>query len=206
MPSIMDRSVAFLSGRGFDTSEFISRWSEPQRVYHDTIHISNMLLSIDKINSEVDLSDLHVTLLHLFAWYHDIVYVPGAKDNELRSAELALERMPDTPVIANLVFRAVMATKTHTSCHNNVLIGYLLDCDLRGLGTKPAAYKWNSERVKAEYPGITEDQWLNGRKAFLEGFLARESIFFTWYGRPYEKQARINMQNELNEVNVALGC
>jgi predicted metal-dependent HD superfamily phosphohydrolase len=199
----MEISLAYLQSQGFDTTGFVEAWNEPQRVYHDYHHISKMiesLFDIERRDPRVQ-HELERTVLHLAAWTHDIVYVPGAKDNEERSGDFAYKLIAPTSVsIACRVQDIVLATKTHTSDGGDLLCGYIIDADLRGLGTFQDTYRRNSDRVKAEYPGITDEQWFVGRSAFLEGFLKRDHFYFTEWGAPCEAQARQNMENELAYV------
>lgn len=199
IPINIQLSLAFLEAHGFKTDGFIESWTEPQRVYHGLDHIEWMLESIYKQEYFYGVGAFDMRRLHLAAWYHDIVYVPGNKDNEWESATRAILDLSPRKELAFQVADDVMATKTHerTGDLNTAL---LIDADLHGLGSDNFIYMKNSDKVKAEYVGITDEQWFTRRAAFLEGFLAREEIFLTQWGKQFEEAARVNMQLELEHV------
>ena len=60
-------------------------WHEPHRAYHGPDHLRDCLGRLDEAAVTGSVHDLAEVAL----WYHDVVYQPGAPDNEARSAELA---------------------------------------------------------------------------------------------------------------------
>jgi len=62
----------------------ITAYSEKQRAYHTVQHLYECLSLFESVRSE--LNDAHVVALALL--FHDVIYDPQAKDNELKSAEL----------------------------------------------------------------------------------------------------------------------
>ena len=65
-------------------NKLIATYSEKQRAYHTLQHLYECLVLLDLIRA--DLKDAHA--VELAIWFHDAVYDPQAKDNELKSAEL----------------------------------------------------------------------------------------------------------------------
>lgn len=193
MDKPIEFSLQYLDDVGYDTSTFVQRWSEPQRVYHDLHHISQVIGDVNQMAILYTLSAREIENLYLGAWYHDIIYVPGAKDNEAKSAYLAEIQLPLGT--GHYIAQMVLKTKDHVA-PETFLQACLIDADLAGLGREQ--YHANSFRVKDEYPGITDEQWMVGRLTFLESFLARNTIYHTSWGARLEQSARSNMQAELD--------
>ncbi len=82
----------------------VSRYSEPQRHYHNLAHIAECLVEFD---SARELAKGPVPV-ELAIWFHDAIYDPNAADNEERSAELAKQSITQTGGTAELG-RAVAA-------------------------------------------------------------------------------------------------
>lgn len=149
------------------------------------------------------------------AFFHDAVYQPTAGDNEAASARLAHRQLtqladpawPSTRV--DHVAHMVRATAGHLEPGPPALdtseldtsefdTAVLLDADLAVLGADPAAYTAYRHGVRAEYAHVDDAGWRAGRRAVLEGFLARASIYVTVGGRRrWEAAARANLVAEL---------
>ena len=74
----------------------------------------------------------------------------------------------------------------------------LLDADLAVLGSPPNAYQTYVNGVRAEYSHVDASAWRMGRRAVLEAFVARPTIYRTptavgWW----EARARANLAAEL---------
>lgn len=96
----------------------IVRYQEPHRHYHTCQHIGEILQLIDQ---SVEPKNKHI---HVFAaFFHDVVYVPGQSDNEIRSAELAEEYMQllkiPQPIIDG-VEEIILATQMHQWFDENI--------------------------------------------------------------------------------------
>lgn len=213
-------SLNLLDKAGIDTSEFVSRWSEPQRVYHTLgNHLRHMIFDIFSISDFYELEQSDILDLVLAAWLHDIVYIPGSPTNEsdsmtfwnsiavpsfcngiavpskLISGAEALEHM----VWINKISRMIMVTKHHVD-PVTFLEAILIDCDLAGLGTP--RYGANRVHVRNEY-GIDDDMnplWIEGRKKFLTEYNSRPVLFYTSWGSQFEDPARFNMTLEMNSL------
>ncbi|MGZ8183831.1 MAG: HD domain-containing protein, partial [Methylobacter sp.] len=58
-------------------------YNEPGRFYHGWAHLTHCLREFDRAASQMQTPDA----VELALWFHDAVYVPGAADNEQRSAD-----------------------------------------------------------------------------------------------------------------------
>ena len=148
------------------------------------------------------IEDYNTLLFSIF--YHDIIYKVTRKDNELKSALLAQNRMTELGVPVEKIkkcFQQIVATQHHETADDNGT-QYLLDIDMAILGEDPAIYKNYTQKVRKEY-GIYPDLiYKPGRKKVLQNFLKQERIFQTkeFYER-CEKQARENIKNEIMELS-----
>ena len=140
----------------------------------------------------------------LAAFFHDAVYEPTRSDNEAQSAELAREvlRAVDRPE-ADDVAAIVLATAKHELPLNGPReTAAFLDADLAILAARPDVYDAYTVNVRAEYSHVADDDFRNGRKAILEGFLQRDQLFFTTIGQArFEVAARANLRREITSLS-----
>src|SRR5262245_53040578 len=75
--------------------DLVKRHSEPHRHYHTLEHVAEVLKVVGRLSKYA--TDPNAVLLA--AWFHDAVYDPKAKDNELQSADLAVRVLDRTVVM-----------------------------------------------------------------------------------------------------------
>ena len=176
--------------------EIEQRYSAQNRHYHTLVHLRNLLNELDSIWQ--DIAGKRSVLFALF--YHDIVYSATASDNEERSAELATERMKKLGVDRNTIQHCndiILATKGHGLSGDNDT-DMFTDADLSILGADASAYAAYAAQVRQEYSIYPDLLYRPGRKKVLKHFLNMEHIFKTTHFRSlYEKQARLNLQMEI---------
>jgi hypothetical protein len=114
----------------------LARWDEPQRRYHTSHHLADVLHHIDELSD----CALDLPAVQLAAWFHDAVYRPDRSENEERSAALAERALPELGVDAARtaeVARLVRLTITHDPAPDDldgaVLCGL---CRLRPRGVR----------------------------------------------------------------------
>jgi pantetheine-phosphate adenylyltransferase len=71
-------------------SAILDRYEESHRFYHSIKHVKRLFELIDK----GEYSKLEKDILQLVALFHDIIYDPKAKDNEVKSADFFRESLP----------------------------------------------------------------------------------------------------------------
>ncbi len=77
----------------------------------------------------------------------------------------------------------------------------LLDFDLENIGSKSENYNKNSKLIRQEYRQISDEIFYAGRVDFLRKMLSAKFIYRTNYFKEnYEKQARMNIKNEIKEI------
>jgi predicted metal-dependent HD superfamily phosphohydrolase len=180
--------------------EIFTKYSEPKRHYHTIDHLKNMHRDLNDVKDKIEDWD---TILFAF-FYHDIIYKAYSNSNESDSAKLAMQRLSDlgypAPKIAKCA-NMILATKHHTLSDDDDT-NYLLDADLAIFGQPTEEYQKYSEQIREEYTLYADFMYNSGRKKALQNFLQMEAIFKTdHFRKKYEKQARMNITNELDSLN-----
>jgi predicted metal-dependent HD superfamily phosphohydrolase len=94
-----------------EVNAIIEQWKEPHRHWHCLGH---MLVLMQNINSDPDLTESDREMLHYVALFHDAIYAPLKSDNEEKSAQMAAYYLHKYPRRDEVV-AAILATKTHQS-------------------------------------------------------------------------------------------
>lgn len=158
-------------------------YSHVSRSYHTWEHIEHCLRIFDTL-SHIAVKPLDVELA---LWMHDVYYVPGASDNETRSAD-AIRRYSDE-----------VATLVSWTKHNNIPVDsdarLLVDIDCAILGADAGEFAVYEAGIREEWNHITDVQYADGRTAFMRRhFLNRPLIYFTLQMQDrFEVQARRNL-------------
>ena len=207
MPESLDRSRWTgvwnrLGAEGNGLSVFAileAAYTEPGRAYHTAAHIRDCLDQFDLCR----LTAARPDEVEAAIWFHDAVYLPGAPDNEERSAQLAGTTLAGGGVPAEAVRRIaelVLATQ-HLTIPRQPDAAFLCDIDLSILGRTPEAFDEFEQRIRQEYAWVPEPVYRSARIEILEGFLARRSIYQTGFFRDrHEAQARANLARILNRT------
>lgn len=200
--NLQEKYSDLMSKIGFNTNKIEALWldlekaySGKSRHYHNLKHLAEMieLFEIYKTN----LQNQDEILFSIF--YHDYIYKASRKDNELKSAELALKVLADsTSVNKDLIFDAICATQLHQ--HNTIEdINWLIDFDLKILSKDWQDYQIYFEQIRKEYKIYPDFLYKPGRAKALKHFLENEFIFQTNEFRSlYEEKARRNIEKEIS--------
>ena len=174
----------------------IERWSEPHRRYHALAHLESCLARFDTVRTQVR----RPGEVALGLWFHDAIYEPRRHDNEERSAQWARDSvlragLPED--VASRVEALVMATR-HEAVPTDADARVLVDIDLSSLGDEPAQFDAADAAIGEEYAHVPPAEFKAGRRAVLEGFLARPRIFATEHFHAlYEERARENLKRTI---------
>ncbi|KAF3910979.1 hypothetical protein AA313_de0201203 [Arthrobotrys entomopaga] len=186
------------------------------RAYHNHTHILFMLdkFASDINENKIELNDWERKCVMMAIWWHDFVYDPQAKDNELQSIA-AWEQFVDqtaqessallslkTPVsfLINCTISHTVPPTTEDSWLSDIVVSYFLDLDLAILATEPVVYRTYADNIRSEYIGYTIEDYRKGRIAVLRGFLDRENIFLM--GRIEEKAESMRDMENLARKNI----
>lgn len=177
--------------------EIYRHYGGAERHYHNLQHIEELLqwvtIYADKIVDK--------EILQLSIWYHDIIYVPGRKDNEAESAAFARQRLLNFDLSPDRIEKCcqqIIATQSHQLLSEDTDLAYLLDFDLAILAKPWEDYQVYAQQIRKEFQAFPDSLYRAGRQQALQSFLARPSIYHTpaLYDR-WEKLARQNIQAEL---------
>lgn len=183
-------------------SALASAYAEPQRAYHDATHIAELLRWFDGVADEPGWqapADVYTAIL-----FHDAVYVPGAKDNEARSAEWARRAIAEhtLPADAAHVAHLIELTAQHGTLEAATGDAALfLDADMAILGAPADRYREYARQVRREYATVPAAAYRAGRGAFVKALGAKPRIYFTDHFRGLlDRQARENLADELTTL------
>ncbi|AEV97301.1 hypothetical protein A4D02_16970 [Niastella koreensis] len=181
-------------------NEIVRKYTSSRRHYHNLQHIQALLDLRD--NYAAQLMDADVVAFSVF--YHDIIYNVLRKDNEPRSAQVAIKRLQALsvpPEKTEQVKLYIDATQTHAITATVTHTGDLqlfLDFDMSILGAGWAAYEAYTQQVRREYRIYPDKIYYPGRKQFLQHCLQAGHLFQTPVFRDrYEARARENIKQEL---------
>ena len=187
--------------------DIATRYSEPQRAYHTLDHLKQLFGQFEQIKP--CLHEPHLIALALY--YHDVIYDPRRSDNELKSAEYAIEtlRCYLSEDQCQSIYALIMMTATHqmdTLANGDKIsdAAYLLDMDLSILGAPWCEYDQYAQAVRQEYVHVAKENYRVGRIAVLEKLLAHSSLYLTaYYHERLEKQARKNIKHEITLLHTS---
>ena len=184
-------------GGGFSIfGNLVTAYAEPARAYHTAAHIQDCLAQLDLTRDSAKRPDE----VEAAIWFHDAVYVPGALDNEDRSARLAqtaLLACAAPPETSARIGELVLATR-HLTVPREPDTQLLCDIDLSILGREPEIFDEFERRIRREYHWVPDPAYRMARSEVLNGFLGRHPLYQTAYFRSrYETQARANLERVL---------
>lgn len=184
-----------------------ARYAEPHRFHHGQAHIDTLLAQWHQ--HQPGWHDPQAAELAI--WFHDAVYQPGAKDNELQSAALLRQALAGViaPPVLERAARMILATERHViptglQTAEAEDVAAFLDMDMSILGAEPSAYDAYAVAVEREFvPVVGQDAWREGRAAFLRSALASTVPLFQTNAMrtALEASARANMARELTGLS-----
>ena len=177
-------------------NKLIAAYSEKQRAYHTLQHLYECLVFLDLIRA--DLNDAYAVALAL--WFHDAVYDPQAKDNELKSAELFEQYLAQDLSADDVqkIKRWIIATQKHEAT-NELDLQFLLDIDLAILAASPERFDEYEQQIQQEYAWVDPDVYSIKRKQVLAHFYQTEPLYQTeYFQQNFELKAKENLNRILN--------
>lgn len=197
---VWDRNLrqSAVSKSGQVSEIIINRHQELHRHYHNTRHLAFCLSEHREAQAEMTSPDI----IELALWFHDVVYVPNARDNEEKSAALFMEVARNQ--LSDKLIQSVAAIIPAT-CHQKpprtVEEAYVLDIDLASLGLPWEEFNRDNQALRAEAPRIHDNLYYEGKVAFLSALLERDNIYYTdYFSNKYERNARNNINRYLESA------
>lgn len=177
----------------------LQSYAENHRFYHTSQHIAAMLKHFDAVKLLAE----RPAELELAIWFHDVIYKPLSKNNELNSAiwlERFLRGQNYELEAIERVFNLVMATEHKRLLETNDQ-KLIVDLDLTILGAEPNVYKEFEVNIRKEYKSVPYFIYKRKRRAVLEAFVNRQSIYsFDFFKSRFEESARENIRIALNDL------
>lgn len=188
-------------------SQLSTLYTQPHRHYHNMNHINDSLVELENVPSDLlKIRQYHFhdrTLIEAAIWYHDAVYNPYSKRNEIESAALlpaiSFTSKPGTS-FSELVRDIILATAKHTITQDGLPFAaqVMLDIDLAGFGKDWYVYSQNGDNIRKEYYNTQDTEFFQGRLKFLETINARESLYYTDYFRDkYHEKSKVNLAQDI---------
>lgn len=171
-------------------------YDEELRDYHSIDHVVSSLESLGLYFPHAPRE------VELAIWLHDVIYIPGDSRSEEMSAHFAayvLAYLDEPAENITTVHRAIRGTKLHIA--STPIEQVVCDIDLLPLALPADEYRANTQRIRSEYRAYSEDHWKTGRLAFIDQFLARDTIYqteeiSTWF----ERLAQCNLKSEKDRL------
>lgn len=170
-------------------------YGEPHRHYHTGVHIEDCLSRMDLAAAQLVQPDS----VELAVWFHDVIYQPGAADNERRSADWFAEQAAGllAPDLIRRVENYIMST-THCQPPADDGAQWVVDVDLSGLGMETDMFQRDGDNIRREFTHLSDAEFIRGQTRFLQGLLDRERIYYTpFFYDLCETRARRNIRNTL---------
>lgn len=183
--------------------QLVDAYAEPQRLYHTLPHIQHCLTMFEEVHELLNQADS----VALAIWFHDAIYVPGACNNEQRSADwfMALTKDIFEDDLRDSVYALIMAT-LHGGCDiTDHDAKFMVDIDLSSFGMPWAVFSHDSENVRGELPEMTDAEFYPKQCAFGERLLQSPRFFQSdYFYQHYEAQARKNLHNYFDFIDKKL--
>ena len=136
---------------------------------------------------------------------HDAIYVAGRKDNEAKSAQLALDlvgkHLPNQQLDAARISELILLTARHGSLVPSDVdpeAALFLDCDMAILGASPEVFDRYDAAIREEYSVVPGVLYSFGRRRFLTRLLSAPRIFLSdYFHARLDAAARANLHRAL---------
>lgn len=152
----------------------VETMNAPDRFYHNFDHAWEVfsLTWIDVLNGLDGLSRSVPLGLMLASLCHDLVVVPGGKDNEAKSCEM-MDSLFDFVdyYIRKEARRLIMLTRTHEHGSTDWAGTSLVRADLAVLSADADRYANYVNNVRKEYAHLSDGEWKEGRSAWIRSVL-----------------------------------
>lgn len=156
--------------------QLVVAYGAPTRAYHNLTHIEACINLLDRVGG----AQQRLACQWAF-WFHDVIYVPGATDNEKRSAHISSQILENAGVgrgFERYVTRLILAT--HTGNKPVDKDGKLVvDIDHSILGESPETFDAYDRAVRQEFGSLPWPTYVERRARFLRAALEQRPYFHT---------------------------
>lgn len=174
------------------------KYAEKHRRYHNFEHLEALFRLFDAHWQQLE----EPATIALAIFFHDVIYSVTRKDNEARSADLAVKILSEIgydPERTERIRTLILATRDHNLPEKAPAdLAWLLDFDLAILGAPAAEYDAYTQKIRREYRIYPDLLYCPGRRKALGHFLERPHIYYTDFFRDnFETIARENLRREI---------
>jgi predicted metal-dependent HD superfamily phosphohydrolase len=168
--------------------------------YHTPVHIMSIFSFVKEHSIELNQTE------QLALLFHDSIYRPGSKSNEIFSAEFMGSLLDSTGINEQLIVMAkkvILTTSEHLHFCVDPYCETVMDLDMSGFSASPGIYNLQGTLIEHEfYPDhYSLSDFLNGRLKFLKTLQGKPSIYRTeFFLKNLEAKAQMNLSNSIKEV------
>ncbi|MBR9678017.1 MAG: N-methyl-D-aspartate receptor NMDAR2C subunit [Nanoarchaeota archaeon] len=186
-------------------NEIVARYSRPHRSYHTLRHVAHCL---DEFELATHLTEKSREI-KMALFFHDAVYDPMSRLNEVESAKLAVKVIEGLGLprpFSGSVSGLILTTK-HDLLPHTIDSKLVADVDLAIFGRAPKEFKEYERRIREEYDWVSENDYKTNRVKVLQKFLGRHEtknrgIYSTTFFRDkYEKRAKKNLEKAVKKLS-----
>ncbi len=182
------------------------KYSEPHRYYHNDIHITRCLKTLDDIIYTKDFSDVspyELEDIEACIWFHDVIYNIGDSANEFKSSSWTVYHLDKCGVDFKRAKRiGDLINSTHIESYIKEFDEYIVhDIDYAGLGDPWEVFIEDRNNIKKEYMTVFDEERVEyGMLQFLKNLHDKEFIFYIKEFYHIEEQAYNNIRRFLGDV------
>jgi len=187
-------------------AELEAAYQAPPRAYHNIHHVHEVAAHYEHVATSAGWQQPKE--VYLAVLYHDAIYQAGRKDNEARSAEMAVASVAkylgdeciDTAKLAALIELTARHGHLEPDGFDNDT-KHFLDCDMAILGSEPEQFLAYDKAIASEYRGKLPG-WMFQfyRRKFLRGLLDSRRIYLSdLFFASHEAKARANVEQLLKK-------
>lgn len=185
----------------------VGKYTEGWRRYHTLFHIKRTLDEFDKVRDKIK----NPSLVEFAIFLHDLIYRPGAKDNETQSAAVAkgwlLFMGADQKTVRRVVRLISVATRHPKSAKARLSSDekFMSDLDLYGFSLSWDSVLGSSMDVRREFSSYSDEEFRKGHDKFIMNLMHHRIYLTEHYYSLYEKNARRNMSLILKNIFQIVG-
>lgn len=183
----------------------VRQYTQKNRYYHNLTHIASLFEWQDVLQHDQSVPQA----VSLAIWFHDLIYRPGRRDNEARSARMAQKALAPWHLPNELVegLRAlILATTRHLPTGQHPDEALFLDMDIAILGAEQNTYDAYCLAIRQEHRHFPDLLYRAGRAKVLRHFLNRDRLYHhPWMYEQLEQPARTNLARELEQLHARTG-
>ena len=179
-------------------TDLIRHYQGFDRHYHTMRHINHCLARLDLARRYL----LSPDTVEMALWFHDVICVAGAQDNEQRSAEYFAQVASgnfETSFTAR-VSELIISTM-HNANPRDYDERFLRDIDLSSFALPWEEFFRDSRAIRAEHAETPDDLYFTAKKKYLTAMLDRPAIYLTeFFHERFEAAARQNIRHTLEKI------